>query len=144
MRCALALLLACAAPASAQTVVAAHTLRARMVIGPQDVSIIAQSVPGMLADPAKAVGMETRVVLYSGRPIRAGQIGPPAIIDRNQIVPLTFRSGGLTIRSEGRALARAGVGDAIRVMNTTSHATVTGIVSADGSVAVGTRAGPRP
>lgn len=130
------LLVLLAAPATADTVIAAHTLRAQSVIGADDLSSIASAVPGALTDPTEAIGREARVALYAGHPIQPGDIGPPALVDRNQLVSLAFHSGGLNILAEGRALARGGVGDAIRVMNTASHSTVTGIIAPDGTVVV--------
>ncbi|MAQ81770.1 MAG: flagella basal body P-ring formation protein FlgA [Maritimibacter sp.] len=133
----IAFLFLLAAPAAAETVVAARTIRAQAIITPADVTVIEKTVPGTLSLPAEAVGLEARVILYSGRPIRPGDIGPPAIIERNQIVTLIYRSGPLSIAAEARAMSRAGVGDAVRVMNLASRTTVTGIVRADGTVSVG-------
>jgi flagella basal body P-ring formation protein FlgA len=59
-------------------------------------------------------------------------------VDRNQMVSLVFRSSGLTILTEGRALDRGGVGDVIKVMNLASRTTVTGTIAPDGSVMVNT------
>jgi flagella basal body P-ring formation protein FlgA len=126
-----------AAPALAETVLAARTIRAQAVIAPEDITIADVVVPGTLQASDTVVGMETRVVLYAGRPIRPGDIGPPAIIDRNAPVLIIFRQGGLTITAEGRALGRAGVGDTVRVMNLSSRNTVSGAVRPDGSVQVG-------
>ncbi len=136
MRLAL-LLVALAAPLQAETLVAARTLRAQAILGPADVTVVDKTIPGALDHADQAVGMEARVVLYAGRPIRPGDLGPPAIIERNQIVTLIYRRGPLTIAAEARALARAGVGDSIRVMNLGSRNTVTGLVREDGSVTVG-------
>jgi flagella basal body P-ring formation protein FlgA len=66
----------------------------------------------------------------------ADHIGPPALIARNQIVTLFYHSGPLVIAAEGRALGRAGPGDALRVMNLSSRSTVTGFVRPDGTVLV--------
>lgn len=131
--CALAL----AAPAWAETVLAARTIRAESVIAPDDITIVDAVVPGMLQAEDAVVGMEARVVLYAGRPIRPGDIEPPAIVDRNGVVTLVYRKGGLTITAEGRALGRAGVGDEVRAMNLASRTTVTGRVLDDGSLLVG-------
>ena len=125
-----------AVPASAETLVAARTLRAQMIVTPDDVLTQPGTVPGVLTDATEAVGLETRVAIYQGRPIRPADLGPPAIVDRNQIVALSYVAGALTITAEGRALARGGVGDRIRVMNVASRTTVSGIVAADGSVRV--------
>ena len=129
-------LLSCAAPAAAETLVAARTLRAQTLVTPEDLMLGEAVVAGALSDPAEAIGLETRVAIYSGRPIRPEDLGPPALVERNQIVPLTFRRGGLTIQTEGRALERAGVGDTIRVMNLASKSTLMATVARDGSVRV--------
>jgi flagella basal body P-ring formation protein FlgA len=94
-----------AVPAAAETLVATRTIRAQAIIEPQDLTFAAVATPGALDDPSDVVGMEARVVLYAGRPIRPGDIGAPAIVERNQIVALVFRHGTLTIAAEGRALA---------------------------------------
>jgi flagella basal body P-ring formation protein FlgA len=133
-----ALAVACAAPASqAETVVAARTLRAQTLIAPHDIEVVPGRTPGTLADPAEAVGREARVRLYAGRPIRPADLGQPAVIERNDLVTLAYEGGGLAIRTEGRALGRAGVGEFLSVMNLGSKAIVTGRVAPDGTVRVG-------
>ena len=126
-----------ALPVSAETLVAARTIRAQAILAPSDIALADANTPGALTDPADAVGLEARVVLYAGRPIRPSDLGPPATVTRNQTVTLLYRSGGLTIATEGRALGRGGPGDAIRVMNTASRSTVTGTVTETGAVLVG-------
>lgn len=130
-------LLAFAAPASAETLVPTRTIRAQDIIAQEDLTVIARNTPGALSDPLEAIGLEARTTLYANRPIRPGDLGAPAVIDRNQIVPLNYLTGGLSILTEGRALSRGGVGDVIRVMNLSSRTTVSGRIAADGSVHVG-------
>jgi flagella basal body P-ring formation protein FlgA len=137
LRLAILLLALMPAPALAETLLAARTVRAQAILTATDLTVIAKTIPGSLTTVEEAVGMETRVVLYAGRPIRPGDIGPPAIVERNQVVTLLYRRGGLTIAAEVRALDRAGVGDRLRVMNLASRNTVTGTVQPDGSVTVG-------
>ena len=127
---------ALATPIAAETLVAARTIPARNIIGPDDILIRDVSVAGALNDPNFAIGQETRVALYAGRPIRAGDIGPPAVIERNQIISLIYRRGGVVISTEGRALDRAGPGDVIRVMNLTSRTTVSAQIDATGAALV--------
>lgn len=124
-------------PAAADTLVAARTIRSHAIIAAQDLQSIAGTVPGALTHPASAIGQEARVVLYAGRPIRPEDIGAPAVIERNQLVTLIYARGGLEIAAEGRAMGRAGVGDALRVMNQSSRTTVTGRVTEAGTVRVG-------
>ncbi|NDK36327.1 flagellar basal body P-ring formation chaperone FlgA [Rhodovulum sulfidophilum] len=123
--------------ADADILVATRSVRGQTILGPGDVTVVAGEAVGTLVAPEEAIGQEARVNLYAGRPIRIGDVGPPAIIERNQIVTLRYQSRGLSIAADARALDRAGVGDALRVMNLASRNTVTGFVAPDGSVVVG-------
>lgn len=123
--------------AQADVVMATRTIRANTVLMPADVALAPATIPGALEEVETAIGMEARVTLYAGRPVHPGDLGPPAIVDRNQLVPLAYRAGGLDILTEGRALGRGGVGDVIRVMNLASRTTVTGRIGSDGMVQVG-------
>ncbi|MFO7920494.1 MAG: flagellar basal body P-ring formation chaperone FlgA [Nioella sp.] len=136
MRWLLALFLL-AAPACAETLVAAGPIRAMSLIGPSDLVLVEGDTPGALADPAEAIGMEARVNLYPGRPIRAADLQPPAVIERNDIITLRFNHGGLLIVTEGRAMDRAGAGERIRVINLSSRTTVTATVVSSGLAEVG-------
>ena len=130
------ILAALAAPAAAESLVAARAIPARSVIAAEDLRFAAAQIPGALSDPAAAEGREAKVTIYEGRPIRAGDLSEPALIERNQIVRLRFLSGPLDIAADGRALDRGAAGERIRVMNLGSRAVVTGAVSADGEVFV--------
>jgi flagella basal body P-ring formation protein FlgA len=72
----------------ADTIVAARTIRAQTILTPSDLTLVPGDVPGALISPEEALGLEARVVLYSGRPIMAGDVGPAAIVERNQNVKL--------------------------------------------------------
>jgi flagellar basal body P-ring formation protein FlgA len=133
----LLLMLTLAGPALSESVVATRTIRAQTVIGPEDVTLVAAALPGALTDPSQAVGLETRVAIYAGRPVRPGDLGPPTLVERNQVVSLVYLSGSLAIATEGRALARGSVGEVIRIMNIGSRATVSGRIGPDGAVYVG-------
>lgn len=122
-----------ATPGAAETVVAARTIQAQTMIMPEDLLIRDQSIPGGIADPNEVIGMEARVALYAGRPIRPSDLGHPAVVERNQIILLHYQRNGLKISTEGRALGRAGPGELIRVMNLSSRATVTARIGTDGA-----------
>ncbi len=125
-----------AGPAAAESVVAARTIPPHTVIGPDDLLLREIVVPGAVENMAEIVGLESRVALYAGRPIRPGDLGYPAVVDRNQIIPLIYQGVGVVISTEGRAMDRAGPGDLIRVMNMTSRATVTARIGIDGAAYV--------
>jgi flagellar basal body P-ring formation protein FlgA len=121
----------------AESLIALRTIQARDIITAEDLSPVDAVIDGALTEASHAVGREARVTIYAGRPIRAADIGAPALVERNQIVPLVYAAGGLQITAEGRALDRGGEGDVIRVMNLSSRVQVTGIVDETGAVRVG-------
>ncbi|MBN8292980.1 flagellar basal body P-ring formation protein FlgA [Rhodobacter sp. NTK016B] len=124
-------------PARADVLLAARTLRAGTQIAPGDVVQARDTAPlGAAQSPDEVVGLEARVTLYAGRPIPVASLGPAALIERNELVTLVFRQGGLDIRAEGRALGRGAGGETIRIMNLASRATVTGTIVEPGLVSV--------
>lgn len=135
IRLALSLMLL-AGGAAAETAVASRTIPAHSIIGVEDVLLRDLIVPGAVSDPNQIIGMEAKVSLYAGRPIRPGDVGFPSIVERNQVIKLIYQRHGLTITTEGRALDRAGPGDVIRVMNLASRTTIAARIGADGAAFV--------
>lgn len=126
-------------PALADSLVATRVIAAHAVITAEDITLVAADLPGALGDPAAAIGQEARVAIYPGRAIRSADLGRAALVERNQIVALVYRTGALTILTEGRALNRGGPGDIIEVLNLASRSRVTGRIADDGSVTVASR-----
>ena len=120
----------------ADIVVPTRTIRADAIIRENDVALHRGQNQDVFDQLNLVIGQEARVALYAGRPIRFDEIGPPAIINRNQIVGAFFKGNGLRIATEVRALERGGVGDYIRVMNLASRATIFGQVLPDGSIQI--------
>lgn len=125
-----------AVPAAADIVVATEIIRANTIIEPGVVGLKHGDVAGVHSDLDAVIGLEARKAIYPGRPVRIGDVGAPALVERNQIVVLKYNTSGLVISTEGRSLARAGEGEPLRVMNLSSRSTVTGKVMPDGSVLV--------
>lgn len=92
---------------------------------------------GGIRDAARIAGLEARTTLFPGRPISDGDLSPPAMVERNQIVTIRFRKGGLLIEAEGKALDRGAQGVRVRVMNLVSRASVVGRVTGPELVEVG-------
>ena len=130
------ILMTCAGTAQADMVVAARTIRAQDIVTADALSVKQGNLDAGFEDPAEVIGLEARVSLYAGRPVLRAHVGPPALIERNQIIALIFERGGLRITSEGRSLDRGGAGERIRVMNLSSHTTLFGTIQPDGSVHV--------
>ena len=93
-------LLFAATPALADTVVANGTIRSMSVIGPADVRLVAGDTPGAILDLAAAIGMEARVNLYPGRPIRPGDLwsDEPEDADYNQLVARPYAGSHEALR----------------------------------------------
>lgn len=127
--------LAAPLPGAAAAVTARHTLAAGTILVHGDLALDPKA-EGDLADPSDAVGRQLRSIVYEGRPIPMASLVAPVLVDRNQLVVLSYVSGGLTITTEGRALGRGGAGDTIRVLNTASRVTVTATIQPDGTLAV--------
>ncbi len=123
-------------PALADSLVATRTIRPHSSLTSQDITMVEMDIDGAIRDPELAIGLETKIAIYAGKPIRPGDLGPPTLVERNQIVPLAYTSGGLNIMTEGRALARGGVGETIEVMNLTSRNKVMGQIGPDGVLRV--------
>ncbi len=122
--------------AQADSLIAARNIRPETILTSADIALVPDTIAGAADHPDLAIGMEARVAIYAGRPIRPEDLGPPALVNRNQIVTLHFTAGALSIQAEGRMLDRGGYGDVVRVMNLASRTTITGIVDADGSIRV--------
>lgn len=122
--------------AVADIVVTTRTLRPGDLISASDLGIATGERTDSYDRIRDVVGQEARVALYPNRPIHFDQIGPPALVDRNQIVSVRYVGNRLMITTDGRSLERGGVGDRVRIMNLSSRTTLFGIVQADGSVAV--------
>lgn len=121
---------------TADVVTPTRTLRPGTLITSADLAVKDADHQGMFDRIEDVAGQEARIALYAGRPIPFDAIGPPAVVQRNEIVALQFQTSGLTITTEGRALERGGVGDRVRIMNLSSRATLFGFIQADGSIKV--------
>ncbi|MAC81099.1 MAG: flagella basal body P-ring formation protein FlgA [Rhodobacteraceae bacterium] len=136
MRCFLILFMLLSGQACADVLIALRNIRAQEIVTMSDFRVEQIDIPGAAVPSDDINGLETRVALYAGRPVLKGDLGPPALVDRNDIVTLVYARGGLQISAEGRALSRGGVGDTVRVMNLSSRTTITGRVTETGIIEV--------
>lgn len=129
-------LILCALPVQAETVFATRTIPPQTIIAATDLDLRDDVIPGAARATDELIGMEARVALYAGRPISPTDVGFPAVIERNQIIPLIYDAGVIQITTEGRSLERAEPGEVIRVMNLSSRTTVSARAGLDGSAYV--------
>ena len=101
---ALCMIVGLVSAASADSLVAARAIVGNSIVSAADIRFARADIEGAVSDPTDVIGREAKVTIYAGRPIRAGDFRAPALIERNDIIRLQYRSGGLVIEADGRAL----------------------------------------
>jgi len=86
---------------------------------------------------AMVVGKVARLTLLPGHAIPFAGVSNRKLVANGAEVRLIYAEGGLTIVTTGAALQDGSSGDMVRVRNSDSGVTVSGIVQPDGSVSVG-------
>ncbi len=125
-----------AGSAIAESISAVRTIRPGEIVGPGDIQLVSTAVPGTAQSIDQVVGLEAKVAIYAGRPVFMSDLGPPAVVERNEIIQLIYKNGSLMITTDGRALDRAAIGDRVRVMNIESRTIVIARVFEDGAAYV--------
>ena len=91
---------------------------------------------GTITETGQAVGMEVRRSINAGSLITPDMLSAPDAIERGDHVIITARTGGFSVRSRGKALASAGIGEQVLVENLSSSRTVKANVVAPGRVEI--------
>lgn len=125
-----------AGPALSGSLVATRSIIAKSLVGPEDFRLVKADYPGAADSAEEVVGKEARVTIWAGKPLRPGDLGPPALVDRNDIVRIRYAMGSLEIATDGRALDRGAAGERVRAMNLNSRTIISGVVTGAGDVTV--------
>ena len=91
---------------------------------------------GAMTETGQAVGMEVRRSINAGSLITPDMLSAPDAVERGDHVIITAKTGGFSVRSRGKALASAGVGEQVLVENLSSSRTVKANVVAPGRVEI--------
>ena len=86
--------------------------------------------------PDVAAGREAARNLSAGMPVRAPDLVSPRLVRRGEPVSIAWRSGGLAIVTDGRALSSGGTGDFVRVVAASTNRTLDAVVEGSGAVIV--------
>jgi len=92
----------------------------------------------MVADPQKLVGMTARRVIVAGRPIKNSDLIAPQIIERGQLLTLSFKNTLMDLTTQVKALENGAKGDLIRVVNTSSNQTLQAVILGENRAQVAT------
>jgi len=117
---------------------ATHTLMPGAIVRQDDVKAnpLLRPYPGALPASSVILGMEVKRYVSANRPLVERDVGPPSAVKANTPVTVMWRSGGLALDMEGRALETGAVGDEIRVLNPGTSRTIRGTVVGDGMIEV--------
>jgi flagella basal body P-ring formation protein FlgA len=123
----------------ADVVVSVRPLSRGQTVTPGDMAAqqldLAQLPPGVLTDPQRAAGRVLNTSIPGGAPLRADMLRAAPVVLQGQMVRVVFAGQGFQVSSEGKALANAGVGEAVQI-RTASGKLLKGIVREAGIVEV--------
>jgi flagella basal body P-ring formation protein FlgA len=120
----------------------ARSIGAGEIIQPQDLiwGKAALAPADAPTDPDLVVGMAARRTLRAGAAVAGRDVAAPEVVKANEMVTLSFDSGGISLSLQGKAMSGGAVGDTINVQNVTSKKTVQAVVAGPGLAAVGPEA----
>lgn len=124
---------------TASIAVAAHPLSAGQTVSQSDILLqsgdLTQLPPGVILDPALAIGKTVISGAASGQALRQDMLRAPQVIQQGQTVKLVAKGPGFQVSSEGKALANATLGQTVSV-RTQAGQTINGIARQNGVVEV--------
>ncbi|MXP65605.1 flagellar basal body P-ring formation protein FlgA [Roseomonas sp. M0104] len=127
-------LLAGAAPAAAREVWhATRTLERGDILRPQDLEAVPprRDSAAFIEAARDLVGQEMRRRVRDGLPLRDRDVGEPLAVHSTETVRVFWKSAGVTLELEGRAMEDGAVGEEIRVHNPGSNRTIRAVVVAE-------------
>lgn len=87
-------------------------------------------------DAAALVGNTPRRPVAPNMPVRAKDVRSPIVVPKGGVVVISLQTNTMALTAQGRALEDAGLGETVRVMNTTSGRMIEGKVSGPGIIQV--------
>jgi flagella basal body P-ring formation protein FlgA len=84
------------------------------------------------------VGLEARVAIPAGEPLRRADLIRPDRIKRDDAITLVYEAPGILLACRGKALESGADGDVISVVNVQSKRTIQGTITGPGRVTVST------
>lgn len=116
---------------AAADIVAAQTIPAGDRIESHMLEIAGEEV---LSGHEALMEREAKRTIYVNQPVTLENTRAARLVERNQIVALSFQSGALEITLTGRALGAAARGEQVQVMNLDTRKMLTGVVQEGGWV----------
>jgi len=124
------------ARATVAVVTIAHAMERGAVLKSADVVIErrprAELGRDVLTDLDRAIGLAARNSLQAGQVVRAADLAKPEVVQRNDIVTLTYAMPGILLTIRGKALDSGAEGDTISLVNEQSKRTLQAVVTGPG------------
>jgi len=116
------------------------TLRTGDIIGKHDLDTIQIREQDLqhnfILSSDDLVGLTPRRMVLEGKPIQTSDVESPVMVERGDLITMTFTEGPLVLSAKGKALQDGALGDYIRVVNLSSNKTIEAVVSGTREVAV--------
>lgn len=123
-------------------VVTKHALSADHILSANDIKLaqrdIASLRKGYLTDSRALIGQQLKSPLPMGSIVQASQFKAQTLVHRGDLITLVAAVGNMEVRVRGEALANGGLGQRVKVKNSSSQRIVEGIVDAAGVVRIDT------
>ncbi|MDP1634195.1 MAG: flagellar basal body P-ring formation chaperone FlgA [Gallionellaceae bacterium] len=122
---------------SATLLVANRPLAQNTVLGAGDFTLQDGELgqPGILTDPAQAIGKTLRFAIGAGQVLRQDMLRAPFVVTQGRVTEVKVNGDGYSVRSSGQALNNGAEGQPVQV-RMPSGRVVSGAASTDGSVEV--------
>lgn len=122
-------------------VVTRRALPADHILTADDIKLAEHDIASMrksyLKDASILIGQKLKSPLPMGAVLETSQFKSVTLIHRGDLITLVAAVGNMEVRVRGEALANAGLGERVKVKNTSSERVVEGIVDAAGMVRIG-------
>ncbi len=121
-------------------VIAVRDIPRGKIITEKDISIrqtpLSRSMGSPIWDMYSVVGMSAKKLIPSGAHIRLEDIESPVVVKRNQVVPVEYMQGNISISAKVKVLSDARIGERVRCMYLNSDQQFEATVQSDGTVKV--------
>jgi flagellar basal body P-ring formation protein FlgA len=116
-----------------------RSLNAGEIVQPTDLAWIkvAAAPSDSPSDAETVIGQAARRPVRAGAVVLARDVGAAAVIKAGDLVTVTYDFDGVSLTLQGKAMATAGIGDPLPVLNTQSKKTIQTMVTGPGQAVVG-------
>ncbi len=99
-------------------------------------SRVDQLLPSTVTDSQQMVGRVAKRPLRPGQMLRLSDLSTEAAVQKNSLITIMVQSSQMNLSMRGKAMEDGAIGQSIRVMNTTSHKQLVGVVKDAATVVI--------